>query len=71
MTCQSMQKVDTPGYVRFLWESIEEANEFFHLKSVGLACDVSDLNITENNLVPIARCIQDTNQRQLVTRSNL
>ena len=28
MNCQSMQKIDSTGYVRLLWESIGKANEF-------------------------------------------
>ena len=28
MTCQSMQKVDSTGYVRLLWESIGKATKF-------------------------------------------
>ena len=31
----------------------------------------SDLNITEDNFEPTAKCIQDTEERQLVTRSGL
>ena len=39
--------------------------------SVALAIEGSDLNITENNFVPTAKCIQDTKNRQLATRSGL
>ena len=41
------------------------------LGSVALALESSDLHITEDNFVPTARCIQDTKERQLVTRSGL
>ena len=39
-----------------------------NLESVELACEGSDLNITENNFVPTARCIQDTKKRQLMNQ---
>ena len=42
---------------------------FNDLESVALAMEGSDLNTAEDNLVPTARCIQDTKERQLVTRS--
>ena len=41
------------------------------LESVALAVEGSDLNTTEGNFVPTARCIQHTKERQLVTRSGL
>ena len=44
---------------------------FNDLESVALAIEGSDLNINENNFVPRAKCIQDTKERQLVTRSGL
>ena len=44
---------------------------FNDLESVAFAIEGSDLNITENNFVPTAKCIQDTKERQLVTRSGL
>ena len=47
------------------------ASVFSHLESVALAIEGSDLSITENNFVPTARCIQDTKEWQLVTRSGL
>ena len=40
-------------------------------ESVALAVEGSDLNTTEGNFVPAARCIQHTKERQLVTRSGL
>ena len=94
-------RIDSTGYVRLLWESIGDENEFsnavifevkcgqkservitdsrgrradalvVNLESVELASEGSDLNITENNFVPTARCIQDTKKRQLMTRSSL
>ena len=47
------------------------ASVFNDLESVALAIEGSDLSITEDNFVPTARCIQDTKERQLVTRSGL
>ena len=44
---------------------------FKNLESVALAIEGSDLSITEDSFVPTARCIQDTKERQLVTRSSL
>ena len=45
------------------------ADTFFtDLESVALAIEGSDLNITEDNFVPTEKCIQETNERQLVTR---
>ena len=44
---------------------------FNDLGSVALTLESSDLSITEDNFVPTARCIQDTKERQLVTRSGL
>ena len=44
---------------------------FDNLESVELAVEGSDLGTTEDNFVPTARCIQDTKERQLVTRSGL
>ena len=44
---------------------------FSDLESVALAVEGSDLNTTEVNFVPTARCIQHTKERQLVTRSGL
>ena len=44
---------------------------FTNLESVALALESSDLNTTEDNFVPAAKCIQDTKERQLVTRSGL
>ena len=41
---------------------------FTDLESVALAIEGSDLNITEDNFVPAAKCIQETNERQPVTR---
>ena len=41
------------------------------LESVALAIEGSNLNITEDNFVPTAKCIQDTKERQLMTRSGL
>ena len=41
------------------------------LGTVALVIDGSDLDMTEDNSVPSARCIQDTKKRELVTRSNL
>ena len=41
------------------------------LESVALAVEGSDLDTTEGNFVPTARCIQHTKERQLVTRSGL
>ena len=40
-------------------------------ESVALAVKGSDLNTTEGNFVPAARCIQHTKEKQLVTRSGL
>ena len=42
-----------------------------NLESVALATEGSGLSITEDNVVPTARCFQDTKKRQLVTRSSL
>ena len=42
---------------------------FTDLESVALAIQGRDPNTTEDNFVPTAKCIQDTIQRQLVTRS--
>ena len=39
--------------------------------SVALALEGTDLNTTQDNFVPRAKWIQDTNERQLVTRSGL
>ena len=94
-------RIDSTGYVRLLWESIEEDYEltqttifevnfgkkreealtdlgertadtlFSDLGTVALDIEGGDLNITEDNFVPTARCIQDTKKRQLVTRSGL
>ena len=47
------------------------ASVFNDLESVALAIESSDLDIAEDNFVPTARCIQDTKERQLVTRSGL
>ena len=44
---------------------------FTDLESVASAIEGSNLNITEDNFVPTAKCIQDTKERQLVTRSGL
>ena len=44
---------------------------FTDLESVALASEGRDLNITEDNFLPAAKCIQDTKERQLVTRSGL
>ena len=44
---------------------------FSDLESVASAVEGSDLNTTEGNFVPTARCIQHTKERQLVTRSGL
>ena len=45
---------------------------FNDLECVALAIEGSDLNTTENSFVPTAKCIiQDTKERQLVTRSGL
>ena len=44
---------------------------FTDIESVALALEGSDLTITEDNFVPTAGCIQDTKERQLVTRSGL
>ena len=41
------------------------------IHSVASAVEGSDLNTTEGNFVPTARCIQHTKERQLVTRSGL
>ena len=41
------------------------------LGSVALALHGSDLSITEDTFIPTARCIPDTKERQLVTRSSL
>ena len=41
------------------------------LESVALLLEGTDLNIIEDSFVPTARCIQDTKERQLVTRSGL
>ena len=43
---------------------------FTGLESVALAIEGSDINITEDNFVPTAKCIQDQ-KKQLVTRSGL
>ena len=37
------------------------ASVFNHLESVALAIEGSDLNISEDNFVPTARCIQEGN----------
>ena len=52
-------------------ETLERSAEslFDSLESVALAVEGSDLGTTEDNFVPTARCIQDTKERQLVTRS--
>ena len=43
---------------------------FDNLESVAFAIEGSDLNTTEDHFVPTAECIiQDTTERQLVTRS--
>ena len=44
---------------------------FTDVESVALAIEGSDVNITEDSFVPAAKCIQDTKERQLVTRSGL
>ena len=44
---------------------------FSDLESVASAVEGGDLNTTEGNFVPTARCIQHTKERQLVTRSGL
>ena len=44
---------------------------FNDLESVAFAIEDNDLNITENNFVPTAKCNQDTTERQLVSRSGL
>ena len=44
---------------------------FTDLESLALAIEGSDLDITEDNVVPTAKCVQDTKERQLVTRSGL
>ena len=44
---------------------------FTDLESVALAIEGSDLNITADNFVPTAKCIHDTKERQLVTRSGI
>ena len=46
---------------------------FTDLESLALALEGegTDLNITDNRFVPTAKCIEDTNERQLVTRSGL
>ena len=44
---------------------------FTDLESVALAIEGSDLNITEDNVVHTAKCVQDTKERQVVTRSGL
>ena len=58
-------------------EAITDARErtadtlFTELESVALAIEGSDLNITEDNVVHTAKCVQDTKERQVVTRSGL
>ena len=47
------------------------AQPFDHLESVALAVEGSDLGSTKDPFEPTARCINDTNKRQLVTRSGL
>ena len=44
---------------------------FTDIESVALALEGSELNTTEDNFVPTAKSIQDTKERQLVTRSGL
>ena len=44
---------------------------FSDLESVAFAIEGSDLNTTKDHFVPTAKCIQDTKERQLVTRSGL
>ena len=44
---------------------------FSDLESVALAIEGSDLNTTEDHFVPTAKCIQDTKEGQLETRSGL
>ena len=44
---------------------------FSDKESVAFVVEGSDLNTTEGNFVPTARCIQHTKERQLVTRSGL
>ena len=44
---------------------------FSDVGTVALAFEGSDLSITEDNFVTTGRCIQDTKERQLVTRSAL
>ena len=44
---------------------------FTDLESVALAIEGRNLNFTEDNFVPTAKCIQDTKERQLMTRSGL
>ena len=44
---------------------------FDTLEPVALAVEGSDLGTTEDPFVPTARCIKDTQKRQLVTRSGL
>ena len=76
-------RIDSTGYVHLLWDPMED-DELTHaargrtadallkdLDSVALAIEGTDLSITEDNFVPTARCIQDTETRQLVARSSL
>ena len=44
---------------------------FTDLESLALAFEGSDLNTIEDNFVPTAKCIEDTKEGQLVTRSRL
>ena len=45
---------------------------FFHkLEIVALATDSSDVDTTEVIFLPTAKCIQNTDERRLVTRSGL
>ena len=44
---------------------------FSDLESVASAIEGSELNTTQDNFVPTAKCIQDAKERQLVTRSTV
>ena len=81
MTCQSSQELilesfeDRNGHgavfeVKFEKEPSAE-QLFADLESVALAVEGSDLSTTEMPFEPTARCINDTNKKQLVTRSGL
>ena len=53
------------------WRERTADTLFSDLGTVAVALEDGDISITEDNFVPTARCKQDTEERQLVTRSGL